>query len=188
MGHNISQDRLDREEITSVVAELHAYLVPGWTIDVRRRAIVPIETVLGALHRRQEVTFRCGRRDCHRRVEVDLRSTAAAGLGHESMLALRDRLRCQHWRGCELRLPIATYPHGTPLIGYIGQGMLVAIICARCRHRVTASPEAVIGRLAAAGRGSGATGILDLAGLVRGPCRGCGSRGPFSVKMARTSS
>ena len=174
MGHNISHRKQEEIERSRRVAELTSYLVPGWRIDATHTRIVPVETVLGAHHRGQLVLLRCRRTDCRRRVEIDLRSAVQAGFGDRPIAWLVQSLRCQHWNGCQLEEASCTYPRGVPLVAYLQHDdVLVAITCAHCRTRWLLPPRRIIAGLKAAGRGDGASGILEMGTKIRGPCRRC---------------
>jgi DNA-directed RNA polymerase subunit RPC12/RpoP len=84
-------------------------------------------------------------------------------------------LRCHHWNGCRLEEASSTYPKGVPLVAYLQEeDALIAIACNGCGTRLLLPAAEVIRRLKAAGRGDGATGVLELGTAVRGPCRRCG--------------
>lgn len=177
MGHNVSRGRQDEIERQSRLAELKPFLVPGWRIDTSRLQIVEVRTALGHYQRGQEVLLRCRRADCHRRVEIDFRAAVHAGLGDKPLSHLLQRLRCDHWSGCQLEETAASYPRGVPLVGYLQHAdVLIAIACTGCETRLLLPPREVIRRLQAAGRGDGSTGILGLGKAVRGPCRKCSGR------------
>ena len=159
------------------MAELKPFLTPGWQIDPSSPRIVAVATVLGFYQRGQEMLLKCRRRDCHRRVDIDFRAAIRAGKGDQSPGQLLHQLRCGHWEGCRLEKISAIYSRGVPLVSYLNDPeVLIAIICEQCPARLTLPARAVIERLRQAGRGDGATGILELASRVRGPCRQCGGR------------
>ena len=176
MGHNVSRTRQAQLRRDSIADELSQWLVPGWQVDRTRLQIVTINTVLGFHQRKQQVLLRCRKRDCHRRVEVDLRSAIEGGHADKSLKELIDILRCGHWAGCELEEVSAIYPEGVPLVAYVDRReVLIAVTCEHCGARVILPPRQMIARLKQAGRGDGSTGILKLGSVVRGPCRKCGT-------------
>lgn len=176
MGHHISQERRDAMECAQRVSDFAPYLVLGWRIYHRGYKIESINSVLGSYQRREEVLFRCKRDDCRRRVTPDLRAAIDAGLGDRALLDLVELLRCRHWSGCRLEHMSSTYPKGVPLVAYVNQDAVVAIVCKECSVRTLLSPAVVIGRLKAAGRGDGSVGILELGERIRGPCKKCRGR------------
>ncbi|HEX8214728.1 MAG TPA: hypothetical protein VF582_04560 [Allosphingosinicella sp.] len=177
MGHNVSRGRQDEIERTRRLAELKPFLVPGWRIDTSKFQIAEVRTVLGYYQRRQEMLLRCKRSDCRRRVELDFEAAIHAGLGDRPPAHLLHLLKCRHWSGCQLEEISAIYPRGVPLVGFLQHpDVLIAIACGTCKARLLLPPREVIRKLRAAGRGDGSTGVLELAKLVRGPCRKCGGR------------
>lgn len=177
VAHNSSRTKQADIARSRHAAELERYLVPGWQIDRAKPEIVPVATVLGAFERGQEVLLRCGQQDCRRRVVIDLKAAVHAGLGDRPLASLSELLRCRHWNGCQLREVSAAYPQGVPIIAYLTHpDALIAITCASCARRFLLPPAAMIDKLRQAGRGDGATGVLELGKLVRGPCRECRQR------------
>jgi hypothetical protein len=87
VGHNTSKQKRREIEQDCIVAEFSQWLVPEWQVDRSRLQIVTIDTVLGHCQRSQEVLLRCRKRDCHRRVEVDLRGEQASGGGVQVLIA-----------------------------------------------------------------------------------------------------
>ena len=176
MGHNLSRERQDKLERDAQIAELQPLLVPGWTISSRSARIVEIKTVLGARQRGQVILLRCAAHDCRRRIEVDLDAAIGAGHADRAPEDLARLLACHHWGGCRLALATATYPHGVPLLAMLDSRALIAVTCVACGARLVLPPREMIARLAAAGRGDGATGLFSIGTRVRGPCRRCGRR------------
>lgn len=132
---------------------------------------------MGHWQRGQTVLLRCAKRDCRRRVELDLRAAIDAGLGDRRIEDVLAVLTCRHWTGCAIKFEHATYPKGVPLISTLThRDALVAIGCDACAARTLLPPLRVIERLIASGRGNAATGLIELAQKVRGPCRKCGGR------------
>lgn len=174
MGHNISQERREAMERARRVSDLAPYLVGGWRMDQRGHRIEAVPTVLGSFQRREVVLFRCRRDDCSRRVCPDLRSAVDAGLGDWPLMELAQVLRCRHWAGCRLEHWSSTYPKGVPLVSFINQDAVIAIICGKCSARTLLAPLDVIRRLKAAGRGDGSVGVRELGERIRGPCKACG--------------
>lgn len=186
MAHNVSRSRqLDRAE-DEARAELMRHLVPGWTVTLHPPfRIQAIATIMGAHLRGTELLMRCQRSDCGRRVQPELEGLVRGGFGHLSPAELCDHLSCRHPLGCRLTRPIETYPLGVPLVAYVSQpDHLIAVTCQGCRHTVSRTAVDTIARLKAAGRGDGSTGVNDLSGRVRGPCRKCGGQA-FSVELVR---
>jgi hypothetical protein len=177
VSHNVSRGKQDEIERSRRLGELRPFVVAGWQIDPSKFQIVEIKTVLGYHQRGQEMLLRCQRTDCRRRIEIDFRAAVHAGLGDRPVFHLHHLLRCHHWSGCRLEEISATYPKGVPLVGYLQHpDVLIAILCTHCEARLLLPPKQVIARLKAAGRGDGSTGILELARVIRGPCRKCGVR------------
>jgi hypothetical protein len=176
MGHNTSRTQQEHLRRRGQVHELEQWLVPGWQIDLASAHILPIDTALGYMQRRQQILLRCSRPDCRRRVELDLKSAIEDGRADHSLKQLIGALSCRHWSGCQLHEVHAIYPHGVPLIAYLdGQNsVLIAVTCQGCSVRVVLPPRQMITRLKEAGRGDGSTGVLELGQAVRGPCRRCG--------------
>ena len=177
MGHNLSLESRRRLERQMRATELSELLVPGWTLNGDATGFVDVPTVLGHWQRGQSVLLRCSKRDCRRRVELDLRAAVDAGLGDRTLPQTVALLACRHWSGCALSFQHATYPEGVPLISILAHpDALIAIACDGCAARTLLPPRRVIERLLATGRGNGATGILELGRKVRGPCRKCSGR------------
>jgi hypothetical protein len=175
VGHNTSRTKREEIERQRRADELAQWLVPGWQVDRNRLEIVATETVLGYFQRGQEVLLRCRRTDCRRRVEVDLRSAIEEGHADQPLKHLIEVLRCRHWAGCQLAEVSAIYPEGVPLVAYLANDVLIAVTCEHCTTRILLPPRQMIARLTAAGRGDGATGVLKLGSVIRGPCRRCGT-------------
>lgn len=182
MGANISLELRRRLERQERAKELSKLLVPGWTLNYDATGFIDAPTVLGHWQRGQTVLLRCSKRDCRRRVELDLRAAVDSGLGDRTLAQIVALLGCRHWTGCALGFQHATYPEGVPLISVLAHpDALVAIACDGCAARTLLPPRRVIERLLATGRGNGATGILELGRKVRGPCRKCSGRRFTSV-------
>jgi hypothetical protein len=177
MGHNLSREsqrRLERQQRAEALAKL---LVPGWTLNIEATKFVEVPTLLGSWQRGQRILLRCAKRDCRRRVELDLRAAIDAGLGDRQVADILGVLTCRHWTGCALKFEHATYPKGVPLISTIEhRDVLIAVACDGCAARLLLPPIRVIERLIETGRGNAATGLLELGQKVRGPCRKCGGR------------
>lgn len=157
------------------VADLVRHAVPGWQVALGPERLVADATLLGALQRAQILVYRCERPDCGRRVQPDLDGLVRGGHGHLKPIELQRALACSHPLGCGLKLFSETYPQGVPLVAYLrDREAMVSVTCATCRHAVTRTVSETIDRLKAARRGDGSTGILELAGRIRGPCRRCG--------------
>lgn len=177
MGHNTSRTQQEHLRRRSEVQELERWLVPGWAVDQANPRIVAIDTALAYLQRGQQILLRCSRPDCRRRVELDLKGAIEDGRAGHSLKQLIGALRCRHWSGCRLEEVSAIYPDGIPLIAVINEvGSLILVECENCQARILLPPRQMITRLAAAGRGNGATGVHKLGSVVRGPCRRCGRR------------
>ncbi|PWG03490.1 hypothetical protein [Sphingosinicella humi] len=177
MSANLSRSKRDEKRRAARLAELKPFLVPGWQISSDNLRVVAVATVLGFYQRGQEMLLKCGRRDCHRRVEIDFRAAVQAGRGDQPPQHLIQALRCGHWDGCKLEEVSAIYPKGVPLVAYLNdKDVLIAIACEQCPARVLLPPRAIIERLKQARRGDGSTGILELGRRIRGPCRRCGGR------------
>jgi hypothetical protein len=175
MGANLSQQRQHDIARNRLLAELRPYLVPGWRLSTGLR-FEPVPTLRGCLARGQEIVFRCGRRDCKRRVEVDLEAACRARLGEETPYALFHRFACRHYDRCGLRMS-EEWTGGEPLIALFQRpGAALRVACLACEHASLVTPRAVIDRLKALGTGDGATGVGRVAGCLRGCCRRCGSR------------
>lgn len=186
MGHNISQAKRESMAQDRRVADLVRYAVPGWHVAFAPERLIANPTLLGALQRSQIVVYRCERPDCGRRVQPDLEALVRGGYGHLSPMELRDTLVCRHPLGCGLKLFSETYPQGVPLVAYLRDtDVMVCVTCGRCRHAVSRTVSDTIDRLVAARRGDGSTGILELAGRIRGPCRRCGGMS-FTATVVRT--
>ncbi len=176
MGHNTSREKREAYARQGAINELRQWLVPGWQIDQARVHVLPIDTALAYLQRRQQVLLRCSRPDCRRRVEIDFKSAIEDGRADHNLKQLIAALSCHHWAGCQLHEVHAIYPHGVPLVAYLdGQNaVLIAVTCEGCSARVVLPPRQMITRLRQAGRGDASTGVLELGQAVRGPCRRCG--------------
>lgn len=174
MGHNVSQSKRDSMAQDRRLADLVRHTVPGWHVELGPERLVADPTLLGALQRSQVLVYRCERPDCGRRVQPDLEAIVRGGHGHLKPIELQAALVCGHPLGCGLKLFSETYPQGVPLVAYLRDAdAMVAVTCSGCRHMVTRTVSDTIDRLKAARRGDGSTGILELAGRIRGPCRRC---------------
>lgn len=177
MGANLSIESRRRIKRQQRAQELSKLLVPGWALNAEATSFVEIPTLLGCWQRGQSILLRCAKRDCRRRVELDLRAAIDAGLGDRRVADVLTLLTCRHWSGCALKFEHATYPIGVPLISMLEhRDILIAIACNGCTARSLLPPLRVIERLIATGRGTAATGLIELAQKVRGPCRKCGGR------------
>lgn len=175
MAHNVSRARQVSQAEDRAIAALAGYVAPGWRLELGPPRIVPDPGLLGCWRRRMALLYRCGRRDCGRRVEPDLEALVRSGHGHLTPAELGAALSCRHPLGCRLKLQAETYPGGVPLVGYLAHpGVLITVRCEGCDHALTLPPEAMIERLRAARRGGPETGVLELASRIRGPCRRCG--------------
>jgi hypothetical protein len=177
MGHNVSRSKQASTAQDQRIADLARYAVPGWHVELGPERLVADATLLGALQRSQMLVYRCERPDCGRRVQPDLEALVRGGHGHLKAMELRSALGCGHPLGCGLKLFSETYPQGVPLVAYLRDpDAMVSVSCIGCRHAVTRTVPDTIDRLKTARRGDGSTGVLELAGRIRGPCRRCGCR------------
>lgn len=177
MGQNISRARQEALAEKQRLLSLARHVVPGWTLQLSPERIVPTRDLLGALQRGQKLLYRCERPDCGRRVEPDLDGLVRAGHGHQTPGWLTHLLECRHPLGCRLKLSAEIYPLGVPLVGYLcDPEALIALKCEACGLTLTRGVQETIDRLIATGRGSGATGVLELGRRARGPCRRCNGR------------
>jgi len=177
LAHNVSRPRQESLAQDQRLGRLARFVVPGWELAVEPERIIPIKTLLGSYQRGEVLTYRCLRPDCGRRVAPDLEAVVRGGFGHVLKGSLIEALSCRHPLGCRLKLVSETYPRGVPLVAHLGsQGLLVAITCESCKATLSLSVAAMIERLMSTGRGDASTGVRELGGRVRGPCRQCGGR------------
>ena len=177
VAHNISRPKQEENDRQRRVAALGPYLVPGWQIDQAGRRIIEIKSILGACQRGQQIVFRCQRKDCRRRIELDLVGAVRAGLGDRTEIDLMGMLRCRHWENCGLQEAQALYPKGVPLVAYVTDtSALIAMTCGRCRRRALLPATKMIDRLIRSQKGDASTGIIELAAKASKPCRACGHR------------
>lgn len=176
MAHNTSLEKQEAEARRRRRAELEPLLAPGWRLTYDNR-LEAIDTPAGYHARGQTCLLRCERRDCNRRIALDLLSAVRSGLGDTPIVEAAHRLQCGHWEGCKLRIVDRSYPQGVPLAWFALQpDHLLVLICDMCGKRITMEPRDTILRLKRSGVGDGGIGLHQLPGLARRPCKGCGRR------------
>jgi len=143
----------------------------GWRIV--QGELVADPTVAGYLARGREIRGLCQQQDCRRTCQVDLEDLARRGLGAARIQELKPLYKCQRLGGCALAFH---EKYGTELTVSVLARLKPAVLrirCGNCRKTTRARPGAVVARLLAEGLGGHETRVEDLAGLIRGECRGC---------------
>lgn len=173
MAHNVSQEKQEAEARRRRRAELAPLLGEGWLLTYDNK-LQAVDTPAGYHVRGQRCLLTCERRECRRRLELDLLDAIRGGLGDTPIDHVADKLRCGHWAGCQFRISDRSYPLGLPLCWFVFHpGAVVVLVCKVCHRETTMEPANLIRRLKRSGAGDGGTGLHQLPQLVRRPCAGC---------------
>lgn len=171
MGHNVSDRKLAERRAKEV-----ENLPPGWR-RVGKEAQA-VNTPRAMLARGAVVVGRCSLApECGRRVRPNLRFLVDHGFGDAEISRLQSAYSCGRYGGCELRFDQPMYPNGAPLLSLLQTGpMAVEFRCAACDGMGWQfTPERLLARVTASGRGDGNTGLSTLAAAIRKRCQ-CGGR------------
>lgn len=158
---------------------------PGWDVD--SGTLKPTQDVQGYLARHQALRGTCYRQDCRRRCEIDLKGLSRRGLGRMVRSQLLHLYRCNRFDGCTLDLTPDPIHALLPLQALAGTpGIATRIRCEHCQFFRRYTVEALIAQLAAAKKGDGRTGVLEVAALFTAPCKQCQKKA-WSFEVLRPS-
>lgn len=132
-------------------------------------------TVTGYCTRRQDVVGRCWARDCRRTLNLDLARILRDGLGALRITQVKDLYRCSRLDGCSLAFTDDLKAESLKLSVLCRRpAVTIQLRCDACKAQLRISPEHMIARLKADGRGGEDTEVRDLKPLLTGACKACG--------------